>query len=284
MVLFLDSGVGGLAYLEEFLRRGNDLPCAYLADTACFPYGERSPESVRDRVIHLVRSWIQQHGGGSREASPSAVVVACNTASVVALQPLRATFPVPFIGVVPAVKPAAGNTRSGSIAVLSTSGTSRDPYTDDLVARFARHDRVIRLGLPRLVDAAERGVCCDDRVIRRVIQEEVAERLDPEVDTVVLACTHFVRYRDVFQELLGGNRTVVDSLEGVTRRLEDILADKDGRPGTRPAQRDTGMGAVGPTRTVTFYHTAPLPDHLRCLTDRYNTQLMTVVPSRVTIP
>jgi glutamate racemase len=157
-----------------------------------------------------------------------AIVVACNTASVVALEALRKVVDVPVVGTVPAVKPAAAMTKTGHIAVLATNRTVHDPYTDDLVRQFARIVRVSRLGLPRLVGAAERYYCGgDDDDIRRVISDEVAPRVDADVDTVVLACTHFVRFRSHFHAVLGTRIHVVDSLDGVTRRLLDVLSETD---------------------------------------------------------
>ncbi len=217
MILFFDSGVGGLAYLEEFRRRAPGFQSVYLADTAAFPYGERDPEDVRRRVTALVQAMATRY-------PLRAAVIACNTASVVALDAVRQVVSFPVVGTVPAVKPAAAGTRSGHIAVLATRNTVADPYTDDLVDRFARVARVTRLGLPRLVTAAEEDLCAPDPDrISAIIREDVAGRLDPDVDTVVLACTHFVRYRNLFRQILGDGVDVVDSLDGVTRRLLYVI-------------------------------------------------------------
>ena len=213
MILFFDSGIGGLAYMEEFVRRQPSVPVLYVADTAFFPYGERCPDSVRERVVFLFQRICALH-------PIDAAVLACNTASVVALEAVRARFGFPVVGVVPAVKPAAAATKTGHIAVLSTNNTARDPYTDALVEQFARYCTVKRLGLPRLVLESEKDPCDENRAhIESIIAEDVALRLDPRVDTVVLACTHFVRLRDHFTSVLGKNVSVVDSLDGVVRRL-----------------------------------------------------------------
>lgn len=219
MILFFDSGIGGLIYMEELLRRTPSRPCIYIADDAAFPYGDKEPEFVRARVVRVITAIVEKY-------PVEAIVVACNTASVVALDALRRAVDVPVVGTVPAVKPAAALTETGHIAVLATNRTVHDPYTDDLVRQFARIVRVSRLGLPRLVGAAERYHCVgDDAEIRRVISEEVAPRLPGDVDTVVLACTHFVRFRHHFTDILGEHVRVVDSLDGVTRRLLDVLPD-----------------------------------------------------------
>lgn len=272
MVLFLDSGVGGLIYLEEFRKRYPRVPCEYIADTGYFPYGERAPADVRDRVVALVEDRVSvRHRTGTLPYS--AVVIACNTASVVALSTLRERFSLPFVGVVPAVKPAAALTRTGHIAVLATARTSRDPYTDDLVERFARFCGVTRLGLPRLVQAAETGICRDEDPVRAVIREDVADVLGPETDTVVLACTHFVRYRHLFERELGPERRVVDSLDGVIRRLEAILDLGHPKPAPAPTP------APGETAGTTLYHTGILPPHMSCLRHRYRP--IHFVPPRV---
>ncbi|MFW5693885.1 MAG: glutamate racemase [Alkalispirochaeta sp.] len=226
MILFFDSGVGGLIYMEEFQRRTNSRHCLYLADDAMFPYGDKAPEVVRKRVVQIVSTAMERY-------PVEAIVVACNTASVVALQALRQAVTVPVVGTVPAVKPAAALTSTGHIAILATNRTAHDPYTDDLVQQFARIVRVSRLGLPRLVDAAERYQCSgDDKEIRRVIAEEIVPRLDRDVDTVVLACTHFVRFGAHFTAVLGDHITVVDSLDGVIRRLISVLGERRLQPGT----------------------------------------------------
>ena len=211
LILFFDSGVGGLVYMEEFQRRAPSRSCLYVADDAMFPYGEKEPGIVRDRVVHVVQTAMERY-------PVEAIVVACNTASVVALEALRRAVTVPVVGTVPAVKPAAALTKTGHIAVLATNRTVHDPYTDDLVRQFAQI--VSRRGLPRLVSVAERYQCSnDDGEIRQVIAEEVRPQLENDVDTIVLACTHFVRFRTHFSDVLGEQVRVVDSLDGVTRRL-----------------------------------------------------------------
>lgn len=222
--------------MEEFQRRNPSRSCLYLADDAAFPYGDKQPDVVRRRVLHVITSIVKNY-------PIEAIVVACNTASVVALTALREAVDIPVVGTVPAVKPAAALTATGHIAVLATNRTAHDPYTDDLVRQFARIVRVTRLGLPRLVSAAERYHCGgDDDEIRHVISEEVVQRLDGDVDTVVLACTHFVRFGSHFGEALGTGVRVVDSLDGVTRRLIDVLPEPRGpaQPVETPLLMHTG--------------------------------------------
>lgn len=188
-----------------------------MADTGFFPYGPRNPDEVRDRVVRLFER-ILAH------VTPSVVVVACNTASVVALAALRTRFELPFVGVVPAVKPAAAATRTGHIAVLSTARTAADPYTQELVDQFAARRRVTRIGLGSLVKAVEDEFCDPMRPqCRAIIQHEVVQALPDDADVVVLACTHFVHVRDLFETALAGRAVVLDSVDGVIRRAQSLL-------------------------------------------------------------
>ncbi len=247
MVLFFDSGIGGVSYLQEFQRRTSDAPVLYLADTAFFPYGDRPPDEVRGRVVSLITEMTERF-------PLDAVVLACNTASVVALEATRRATEIPIIGVVPAVKPAATRTRTRHIAVLATNRTANDPYTDDLVRRFADYCRVTRLGLPRLVEAAEASLCgSSDPSVRTVVEEDIVGRLDADVDTVVLACTHFIGIRDEIAAALGPQREVVDSLAGVIRRLLWILEERN----------ITLRGEYSPRPL--FLTTAPVIGDLSCL-------------------
>lgn len=269
-LLFLDSGIGGLSYLEAYRAANPRASVAYLADTGGFPYGQRDPDWVRSRARAVVDAAL-------RIVAPRVCVVACNTASVVALSSLRKHVPIPFVGVVPAVKPASATTKSGRIAILSTARTAVDPYTDDLVGRFAEGIVVQRIGLPGLVDAVERSACQQDRSsIRRVLSEEIAGRLAEGVDTVVLACTHFLRVRAELGDLLGPGVTIVDSLDGVVRRAAALARDG---AATAPAAAATatvdGQGApVGDHPP--FLVTSPIPPHLECLTQRYNVRQISV--------
>lgn len=186
-VLVFDSGVGGLSVLDAIARSGAGLELDYLADTAWLPYGGKPDGDVAARVPALLDAISQQW-------APDVVVIACNTASTIALEGARARLAMPVVGVVPPIKPAAAATKSGVIGLLATPATIRRPYTQDLIARFAADKIVIRVGSTALVDAAEaklRGGQVDFRAIDDPIAALFAAPDGEAIDVVALSCTHF---------------------------------------------------------------------------------------------
>lgn len=185
--LVFDSGVGGLSVLDAIVNAGADLDLDYAADNAWLPYGAKSDAALRDRVPKLIAALV-------REWAPDAVVIACNTASTIALDAVRAAVTVPVVGVVPPIKPAAALTKTGVIGVLATPATVARPYTDALIAQFAADTQVIRFGSTALVAAAEAKLAGGEAPA-----EAIAEAIDglfggpggDRLDVVALACTHF---------------------------------------------------------------------------------------------
>ena len=226
----MDSGVGGLPYLESARKLLPSARFVYLADREGFPYGTKTREAVesivRDRVSRLVAAF-----------KPRAVVIACNTASQAALAAVRNDHPgLPVIGTVPAIKPAASATQSGVIGVLATDRSVVDPYLDELEARFASACRVERRGAQDLVAFVERRFLASTKVeIIEAIRPHVAYLVDRGVDEIVLACTHFLHVASEIESLANelaakravGKVKVVDSREGVARRLRDLLGRDD---------------------------------------------------------
>jgi glutamate racemase len=221
-ILFLDSGVGGLPYLELCRTMIPGVEMHYLADNAGFPYGLKSSGLVQDIVLDRVRRLRARF-------SPRALVIACNTASQAALQAVRSYNPeLHVVGTVPAVKPAAEGTRSGVIGVLATERAVEDPYLDDLIARHASGVEVLRRPAQDLVDFVESrylGSSPADR--RNAVESHVRFFIERGVDRIVLACTHFLHVESdiaaLATSLSGGSATVVDSRLGVARRLCEIL-------------------------------------------------------------
>lgn len=238
---YFDSGVGGLPYLAHAKERYPDERFAYVADTRNFPYGEKNAEEVRAAVLSSVSRLIDA-------AAPKIIVVACNTASVIALAELRSTFQVPFVGVVPAIKPAAQRAPRGHIGILATSRTVADAYTDQLIQMHAADCRITRVAGPEIVATVEHRLFDSDHDERlRILRPFVEQFKAAGVDAVVLGCTHFVHLAPEFRDALGDGIEVLDSREGVTRQLGRLL-DEVGR-------RDTARRGVGTPARSCFYTT-----------------------------
>ncbi len=222
VVVLFDSGVGGLAYVPsvtELLPRASII---YIADNAHFPYGERDDREVTRIVVERMASIVDS-------ISPDVVVLACNTASVVALSAVRREYPgTSFVGVVPAVKPAANVSRSGRIGVLATSRTVSGAYLDRLVDEYAAGCVVERIAGGELVRFVEYRLPDAGAVERaEAVEAAIARFRDLQVDTAVLACTHFVHLEREIAAAFGGEVRVVDSRDGVARRVRDIVERRE---------------------------------------------------------
>jgi glutamate racemase len=220
-IAVFDSGIGGLPYLVEARRELPSEAFAYAADRRGFPYGTKTRDEVRDRVLSVIGALV-------RAADPKAVVIACNTASQAALETAREAFPeLPIIGTVPAVKPAAERTRSGVIGILATERTIRDPYLDELVARHAAGLVVIREAAQSLVEFVERRSLLAGEEERREAAAPFVRRLvDEGADEIVLACTHFLHLRDEIADIAGEGVEILDSRAGVVRHVGEVLAGR----------------------------------------------------------
>jgi len=216
-LLFFDSGAGGLPYLAMIRHRLPGEHYVYLADRRNYPYGEKSPGQLRGLVADAM-------GKALRRFRPKLVVVACNTASVIALAALRQRYSVPFVGVVPAVKPAAEQRAGGPLAVVATRGTVSGEYLRQLIQDYASGLEVLTIPVAELVDYAEyspppRDLERDEAAVRR----QLAPHLRKAVGSVVLGCTHFTLLEEAFRRVLGREVKLIDSREGVTRRVVSLL-------------------------------------------------------------
>jgi glutamate racemase len=259
-VAFLDSGVGGLPYLAHTRRLLPGMRYVYVADRENFPYGEKEPgEIVEASIAVTARLVAREH--------PRLVVVACNTMSVVALAQLRERFPVPFVGVVPAVKPAAALSRSRRVGVLATRQTVEGDYLRRLVEDHARGCAVVSLPAAGLVEYVEKQIptaTADDRADQ--VRREVERFRDGRIDALVLGCTHFLHLEEEFRALLEREGiTLVDSRDGVSRQVARLLGGA-GAPRAQPA------AARAPD---SLYLTGPLPleDRYRWFADRFALRL-----------
>lgn len=217
-ILLFDSGVGGLTVLAALRRVLPEAPVIYAADTAGLPYGSKSEAEIAARVAGLL-------GRMTERWHPRLVCIACNTASTIALGMVREVLEVPVVGTVPAIKPAAALTRSGVIGLLGTAATIRQGYVDRLEAEFAAGKRLIRHPAPGLVAAAEaklRGELVEQALIDEAVAGLREQAQGGQIDTVVLACTHFPLLREELQRALGPDVRLVDGAEGIARRIAHL--------------------------------------------------------------
>jgi glutamate racemase len=209
-----DSGVGGLSVLTTLRQALPQEDFLYLADSAHAPYGEKSSEYIRARCFSLC-DFLLQHG-------VKAIVIACNTATAVALPALRAHFPVPIIALEPAVKPAVATSRCHEVGVLATARTLESQHFLDLAARFANQAHIIPQPCPRLVTLLEAGEE-HSSAMQAAVQDYVEPLLAAGADALVLGCTHFVFLRDQIAAVAGDGVTLHDSGAGVARVLQRRL-------------------------------------------------------------
>jgi glutamate racemase len=210
-----DSGFGGLSVLRAVKQELPDNPLIYLADQAHVPYGRRSLEEVQQFSVEITR-WLLTRG--SEE-----IIVACNTASAAALHHLRGVFPdVPFVGMEPAVKPAAEQTKTGVVGVIATPATFQGALYASVVERFASGVTVLENTCPGLVEEIEAGQL-EGKETRRILQTALQPMLDKGIDTIVLGCTHFPFVIPVIQEIAGPNVRVIDPAPAVARQAARML-------------------------------------------------------------
>ena len=217
-ILIFDSGAGGLSILREVRKKLPATRFHYLMDTACFPYGNQIDAHLESRIPALCKAAVDQF-------DPAVLVLACNTASTLALPLLREALDIPVVGVVPAIRVAAGHcsgTRSTSFGLLATPATVKRPYTDDLISDFADGFEVHRFGSPLLVSFAERAVAGEN--IRTELAEHLGPWLEqyPEMHTVVLGCTHYPLLRRELESLWPKHHWI-DSGEAVARQTDKVL-------------------------------------------------------------
>ncbi|GAO78569.1 MULTISPECIES: glutamate racemase [unclassified Sphingopyxis] len=222
-ILFFDSGLGGLTVLGPTRALLPTARIVYAADYAGLPYGKKSDEELAARVPALLGRLVERY-------QPRLAVIACNTASTIALGHVRAALDLPIVGTVPAIKPAAEMTNSGVIGVLGTEATVRQPYVDDLSARFAGGKTVLRHGSPGLVTGAEaklRGDAVDPAVIARAIAGLREQPGGDAMDVIVLACTHFPLLKTELQAIAGPDVALIDGAEGIARRIAHLTEGQD---------------------------------------------------------
>ncbi len=221
-----DSGLGGLTVFREIVAARPDARFVYVADDAGFPYGNQPEGALIARIIDVVGEAIAAH-------APDLVVVACNTASTLALSELRARFAVPFVGTVPAIKPACAQSVSKRVAVLGTQATVGREYTRALIREFAGGCDVALIGSSRLASFAEAELA-GEPVADANIAEEIAgcfvNEGDSRTDIVVLACTHYPLLLDRFRALAPWPVAWLDPAPAIARRVVDLIGPATGKP------------------------------------------------------
>lgn len=215
MVGFFDSGVGGTCVLEAFRRLCPEEPTVYVADTENCPYGNKPPEEIVRLSKRIAADLIDR--------GCEVVVVACNTATAGAIDTLRATWPdVPFVGMEPAIKPAALGSTSGVVGVLATRGTFKGRLYRTTSARVAGNVKIIETVADEFVTLVERG-----ETTGPAVEAAVRARLEPLLaagaDRIVLGCTHFPHLKPVMEKVVAGRAEIVDPSDAVARRVRDVL-------------------------------------------------------------
>ena len=227
-----DSGVGGLSVLGEIRTLLPNESLLYIADSGHVPYGEKSPEFIRERCRVLAAFLLTQ--------GAKALVLACNTATVAGVAELRELYPqLPIIGMEPAVKPAAAATKVGVVGVLATTGTLTSAKFAALLDRFASDVRVITQPCPGLVERIEGGDLSSEQT-RTLLQGFVAPLLEQGCDTLILGCTHYPFIKPLLQTLVPPSVSLIDTGAAVARQLQRLLDE----------QR---LLATGPARPAQFW-------------------------------
>lgn len=231
-LLLLDTGVGGLSILGPVRALLPNAPIVYALDQAGYPYGQKSDIELAARVPALL-------GRLAEHVDARLAIIACNTASVIALDPVRAALAIPIVGTVPAIKPAAALSKSRVIGVLGTAATVRQPYVDNLSREFAGDCTVIRHGSHALVDLAERklrGFPTEVDAYRAVLDGLFSQPDGDKIDTIVLACTHFPLVEEELAASADRPISFVHGGDGIARRVAHLTQGQPWPDGPTPGR------------------------------------------------
>jgi len=224
-VVFIDSGIGGLPYCRDFLDKNPHEEVCYVADRQHFPLGPRKKEEIETILISLTEKLL-------KFLMPKIIVLACNTATVSALDLLRRRFPgILFVGTVPAIKPAALATKTGIVGVLGTERTIEDPINYQIVKDVRNDCRIFAVAAPDLVEFVEHHIDTSSETQKtEIVKKYINFFINEGADTIVLGCTHFLHLLDIFKReaALYGSVTIFESLDGIVKRIEFLLDDNNG--------------------------------------------------------
>ena len=247
-IVVFDSGVGGLSVLREARMLMHEQRFVYVGDDAGFPYGDWEEGALIDRMVGLLGTLIHHF-------EPRLVIVACNTASTLIMPALRSRFDIPFVGIVPAIKPAAERTASGLITVLATPGTVKRKYTLELVQQFASHRQVNLIGATKLARLAEdhmQGKQIDIQVLREELMPCFVEQDGLRTDIITLGCTHYPFLVNEMRKLAPWPVDWLDPAEAVARHALTVLNKTKGTEDVEPKHLDdiAIMTSASPPGTI----------------------------------
>ena len=251
-----DSGVGGLSILKSIHELLPAEQLLYVADSAHAPYGPKGDAFIQERCETIMQFFLRHE--------VKAVVLACNTATAAAIALLRQKYSLPLVGVEPAIKPAAAQSRSGVVGVLATSGTIASDKFMSLQNQFAAQVKIITRACPGLVELIEQ-VTPDERAIKKLLQEFIAPMLAAGADTLVLGCTHYSLIRELIQQVAGNDVLIMDAGSAVAKELQ---------------RRLEGVGAVGTSSgkaEIRFFTSGDVA-YQQVLLQKYWPYLLTVEP------
>lgn len=222
-VAFFDSGVGGLPYLAAARNRMPYERYVYLADRKGFPYGTKTKDQVVELATHAIAALV-------KSVDPKAIVVACNTATELAIDEIRAAHRgLSIVGTVPAIKPAAAMSRNRRIGVVATEAATSARYLTELASRWAADCVLVKIGDGALVEFVEHSYIAASAEQRiDAVRPSVSAMLAQGVDVIVLGCTHFLHLAQEFRDVAGDSATIVDSSLGIVSRLATILGHVEG--------------------------------------------------------
>ena len=255
-LLFLNSGLGGLTVLRAARQAIPEAQVSFIADDAGFPYGPKCPGVLTSRLVGIITKEVESF-------RPDCIVLACNTASTVALRALRKAFTIPIVGTVPAIKPAAALTKTRLVSVLATPGTVAREYTRELIAQFGAGTRFNLVGAPKLAELAEMsasGSPIEDSAIASEIAPCFVESGGAKTDVVVLGCTHYPLLLDRLDALAPWPVIWLDPAPAIARRLANVLAEQGHIVGVG-AKRGSGTVKFTSGRTPSASLSALLKSH-----------------------
>jgi glutamate racemase len=245
-IVVFDSGLGGLTVFREAAAARPDARFVYVADDAAFPYGDMPEQALITRILHVIGKVIA-------EQRPDLVVVACNTASTLALNELRARYQVPFVGTVPAIKPACAQSKTKRVAVLGTQATVSREYTKALIREFAAGCEVVLVGSHKLAAFAEAelaGTPVSDAEIAAEIAPCFVDQDGRRTDTVVLACTHYPLLTARFKAVAPWPVDWLDPAPAIARRVADLLHERPASPAAAPPPQIALTSGRAPSPTL----------------------------------